>query len=338
MPRLIGMDEAGLGPNLGPFVVAVTVWDVPDSPFEFDFWRTFDEVLTNSPKPNEIRLHVADSKQVFQPKRGFADLERSVLAALQLNELHPKSFDELCQILSPNDPTMESAKELKHPQPMPRVPELTNHQRDEPAPGLSPWNCGPATALPSQPHNFSIVESWKRICERQKIRLVAIKAAIIEPQRFNELIRQYDNKSLVVSRTAFQLLRSVWAPDETETFVVGDKHGGRNRYDDLLAEVLDDEMIFRLEEGADRSDYRVGKTVLRFQPRAEEHGPVALASMTAKYVRELAMTQFNHFWVKHIPGLKPTQGYPVDAKRFRDQIASKQRELNISDDVLWRNR
>jgi hypothetical protein len=56
--------------------------------------------------------------------------------------------------------------------------------------------------------------------------------------------------------------------------------------------------------------------------------------MTAKYLRELAMHQFNRFWHEQIPGLKPTQGYPVDAKRFRAEIADLQRSLGISDDVL----
>ena len=32
MGLLIGMDEAGYGPNLGPLVVTVTVWEVPGSP------------------------------------------------------------------------------------------------------------------------------------------------------------------------------------------------------------------------------------------------------------------------------------------------------------------
>ena len=308
------MDEAGLGPNLGPFVVAVTVWDVPERPRDFDFWHTFAEVLTNSPTPGDSRLHVADSKQVFQPHRGFGTLERGVLAALKLFGQEPDSFHGLCEYLNSSGPTAQ------------------------PTPKPTEWYHDVHLALPSEEHDLSIVEQWQQCCERQGIRLVAIKAAIVEPQRFNYLIREYDNKSLVVSRVAFQLLRSVWSPDETETFIVGDKHGGRNRYDQLLAEVLDGEMIFRLKEGAERSDYRVGKSILRFQPRAEEHGPVALASMTAKYVRELAMTQFNRFWGRHIEGLKPTQGYPVDAKRFRDQIAETQKQLAISDDDLWRCR
>jgi hypothetical protein len=60
--------------------------------------------------------------------------------------------------------------------------------------------------------------------------------------------------------------------------------------------------------------------------------------MTAKYIRELAMDQFNRFWSKHVDGLKPTQGYPNDAKRFRDQIGDVQRAVGIADEVLWRNR
>ena len=314
MARLIGMDEAGLGPNLGPFVVAVTVWDVPGSPFEFEFWKTFEDVLTNSPTADDTRMHVADSKQVFQPKHGFDALERGVLAALRLNGLEPRSFEQLCQFLS-----METAQRLGESE-------------------IPPWYRDHPLELPTEPIDVKVGDAWRASCQRHGVRLVAIKAAIVEPQQFNQLIREYDNKSLVVSRVAFQLLRSVWNPDETEAFIVGDKHGGRNRYDQLLSEVLDGEMIFRMEEGADRSDYRVGKTVLRFQPRAEEHGPVALASMTAKYVRELAMSRFNRFWADHVEGLKPTQGYPVDAKRFRSEIAETQRKLGITDEVLWRNR
>lgn len=312
MARVIGMDEAGLGPNLGPFVVAATVWDVPESPMKFDFWKTFKKVLTNKPQPDEKRLHIADSKEVFQPKRGFLELERGVLAALRLLSQQPGSYDELLQCL-----TAEGTHE----------------------PGESPpWYADTHLTLPTEPHDPAMSEAWGQCCEEHGIRLVAIRAAVIEPQRFNHYVREYDNKSLLVSRVAFRLLRSVWDPHETETFVVGDKHGGRNRYDDLLGEVLDDEMIFRIEEGAERSDYRVGKTLLRFQPRAEVHGPVALASMTAKYVRELAMSRFNQFWARHIPGLKPTQGYPNDARRFRLEIAEMQQQLAITDDILWRSR
>jgi hypothetical protein len=66
--------------------------------------------------------------------------------------------------------------------------------------------------------------------------------------------------------------------------------------------------------------------------------PTALASMTAKYLRELAMRAFNEFWSARVPNLRPTAGYPMDSHRFRNAIAVAQRELGIDDHDLWRNR
>ena len=50
------------------------------------------------------------------------------------------------------------------------------------------------------------------------------------------------------------------------------------------------------------------------------------------------MELFNDFWRQHVPDLKPTKGYPVDAKRFRKDIAAAQKQLEISDATLWRER
>ena len=35
--------------------------------------------------------------------------------------------------------------------------------------------------------------------------------------------------------------------------------------------------------------------------------------MASKYLRELAMRPFNEFWSRHVPELKPTAGYPLNA-------------------------
>jgi hypothetical protein len=66
--------------------------------------------------------------------------------------------------------------------------------------------------------------------------------------------------------------------------------------------------------------------------------PTALASMTAKYLRELAMKAFNEFWCALVPDLRPTAGYYGDSRRFKRDIANKQRELGIDDHLVWRNR
>ena len=68
-----------------------------------------------------------------------------------------------------------------------------------------------------------------------------------------------------------------------------------------------------------------GAVEFRFQPKGERHLPTALASMTAKYLRELAMRPFNAFWQRHVPGLAPTAGYPSDSRRFWNEIRARTR-------------
>jgi len=60
--------------------------------------------------------------------------------------------------------------------------------------------------------------------------------------------------------------------------------------------------------------------------------------MTAKYLRETAMRAFNAFWAERVPGLRPTAGYPGDARRFREEIADRmdlrERAFGESEPVL----
>ena len=74
-------------------------------------------------------------------------------------------------------------------------------------------------------------------------------------------------------------------------------------------------------------------------PRADaEHFCVALASMVSKYLREVLMLEFNRFWQGHVPGLKPTAGYPGDAARFFDAIRPAAKLLGIPEAALWRRK
>lgn len=316
MGLLIGMDEAGYGPNLGPLVVTVTVWEVPGSPREFDLWTAMADIASQAPTKEPLRLQVADSKQVYSPGKGLAVLEKSVLSALWLLGKSPQTLGELSADLNS---------------------QITNHKSQ-----IAPWLIGHDLPLPTEIDASligDITTKWSECCHNTGVTLRAIRSEIVQPERFNAVVRDCDNKALALSRLSLNLLRSVWNPDDDQpTLVICDKHGGRNRYDDLLAEVLDDRMVFAVGESRERSVYRVGSTELRFQMKAEANFPVALASLVCKYVRELSMDAFNQFWSEHVPGLKPTAGYPVDAARFRTDIAEAQQRLGITNDVLWRER
>lgn len=238
MGLLIGMDEAGYGPNLGPLVVTVTVWEVPGSPRDFDLWAAMADVAQQSPSKEPLKLQIADSKQVYSPGKGLAALEKSVLSALRLLGSMPQTLGELSEVLK------SQTTDFKF--------QISNFKTQ-----ILPWQIDRDLPLPTEIDTSligDIATKWLERCRRAGVTLKAIRSEIVQPERFNALVREYDNKALALSRTSLNLLRSVWNPDnEQPTLVICDKHGGRNRYDDLLAEVLDDRMVFAVGESRERS-------------------------------------------------------------------------------------
>ncbi len=314
MGVIIGMDEAGYGPNLGPLVITATVWDLPDDSPPLDLWQAFADVV-DQVSPANGKIHVADSKVVYSPGKGLSNLEHAVHCLLALNGEWPRSYTELCRRLVGGDTDADDR---------------------------GPWWDGCDLALPLDGDHLTISEAgtrWRTCCESQSIRLRTVVSDIVLPRRFNRLLDKHGSKGVVLSKLSMQLLSRVLDFEEPRpTTVIADKHGGRNRYDLLLAEIAGGRFIVRETEGRAASVYRIGNTRIRFQTRAEEHLPVAAASLVCKYVRELAMELFNAYWRTYLPGLKPTKGYPVDARRFRRDIADAQKRNHITDDMLWRAR
>ena len=94
----------------------------------------------------------------------------------------------------------------------------------------------------------------------------------------------------------------------------------------LLQHFFPDAWIETLVESRAESRYHWGagdgRVEVAFRRGGESFLPAALASMTAKYLRELAMRAENAFWCARVPGLRPTAGYPLDARRFKTEIES----------------
>ena len=172
------------------------------------------------------------------------------------------------------------------------------------------------------------------------IQLLDIRAVIVFPESFNHRVQLCDSKGQALSLWTLELIDSlVQRLPNGPILIQGDKHGGRNRYAALLQHVFPDHLIEVLTESRLISSYRWGTperpVEARFIARGEQFLPAALASMFAKYIRELAMIAFNAFWQHQLPQLRPTAGYPQDAKRFRSEIAAVQRALAIPDRMLW---
>ena len=312
--RWIGTDEAGYGPNLGPLVISTTSWELPAPAIEFDLYSVLSTAVDRDSNLGGTKLHVADSKQVYSPGRGLASLETSALALLAQTGPIPQTFQELAARL-----TGESLR----------------------AGEGEPWLRSEATALPVAASLTEIerhAEALQSACTAAGVRISALRSDMVETPRFNAECSATGSKGVVLSRTTLQLLERHWPADGVPTLATCDKHGGRNQYGALLSETFGDLFIPRLEESPAISRYKIRDGEIRFQVRAEQYLPTAAASILSKYLREIAMEQFNAFWVARVPGLKPTKGYPEDARRYRQEIAGKQSELGILDSVLWRER
>jgi hypothetical protein len=179
--------------------------------------------------------------------------------------------------------------------------------------------------------------------EQAGVRLVGLYSRTTFPEEFNRLTESFNNKSETLSRLTLELLAEVLQRLPAAPVVAYcDKHGGRNFYSQLLQRQFPDWLIEVYCEGCDESIYRFGPPERRievgFRVQSERYLPAALASMIAKYLREIFMRPFNDFWCTRIPGLRPTAGYPKDSHRFRAQIREMQLALGIEDRVLWRCR
>lgn len=320
MALLIGTDEAGYGPNLGPLVISATAWRVAEDDLRRDLYETLGEcVCAETANRRDPRIAIADSKKLYQPGGGLASFERGVLAALRMLDLAPLRWREIWAAL---DPTCAQDVEK------------------------TPWHAGYDADLPCAITPAALAEAAATLAaglHQAGVTLAAARSLVVFPEAFNDLLDRHESKGALLSHGALGLVRELLAlSDDEPALVVCDKHGGRNRYAPLLQHFFPDPLVETHQESRATSIYRWGpesrRVEVRFVTQGESFLPSALASMISKYLRELAMAAFNEFWRRRLPELRPTAGYPVDARRFQAEIAPVQLKLGITDRQLWRNR
>jgi ribonuclease HII len=321
MAWVIGIDEAGYGPNLGPFVMSCVACRVPDECAGDNLWHALSPAVRQAGDQDDGRVLVADSKVVYSTARGLLGLERGVHAALgpclggEARTLHA-CLEGVC-------------------------PEAVAELRAE------AWYRGtcavPVDAEPGELAGLAV--RFAGACAAAGVAEWRARTAVVCPPQFNALTDASGSKGAVLAHALTGLLRHARASlaGDDPLWVYVDKHGGRNTYAAFLQHALEDGFVMAREEGMARSAYQVhglGRDVrVTFQPRAEaEHFGVALASMASKYLRELLMREFNAFWQEQVPGLKPTAGYPGDAARFYEAIRPAAHRLGIAEAALWRRR
>lgn len=319
MRYIIGTDEAGYGPNLGPLVVSGCCWSFEDESVDPDDILESAGIASSkvsNRKYGQLPLILADSKKLFTAK--LEPLQRTIMVLLGF--LHP-------------DKRIDTWRELL---------ELISVRKND-----DPWEQGFDRELVIDRNDInSIRKAFSETLHDANIGFHELVSRIVSPKEFNRELERLDSKGTLLSRTTLGLIRRI--VDRTLSKCVGDesftvfcdKHGGRNRYSDILYEYFPDEWIEIVLESRELSHYRFNygphPIEFFFQAKGESRFATALASIASKYVRELSMIPFNEFWQSQVPGLKATAGYPEDAKRFRKEIEPVLKKLDIPECVLWR--
>lgn len=295
-----GIDEAGYGPMLGPLCVGMAVfrlrgWE-PDGQAP-DLWRMLRGGVCRKGGDKRGRAPIADSKKLklsnqLKTKHPLTHLERGVLA--MLGTMGDRVEDDTA-LFARLGVSLEPLA----------------------------WYGGGRVALPSSGTSDQIgitSNVARRAMEAAGVELVDLRCRAVCERAFNERVRATGSKASVTGAVVAEFIRDAvvtWGGDATVR-VVCDRQSGRTDYTRIVTPALG-ESFRTLEQSARASRYAANgrDTAVLFVPGAEDHHlPVALASMGAKLVRELAMARFNRYWSARAPDLKPTAGYVTDARRW----------------------
>lgn len=317
---IVGIDEAGYGPILGPLVVSAVAFEVTPNHVDGCLWTLLKRGVARTPAPRDGRLPILDSKVLYHRKEGLARLERSALAMVGAAHGVPPDTARLLGMLGPG-----------------AWPLLAEH----------PWYCGWRAELPRAADAGGVRIAAARLArdgDECGARLVACATEVLPEGHFNRLVDRTQNKAVVSLGLVLRLIqRMADARPNHELRVFIDRQGGREHYGSALMRSFEDRRLRILDESEEESSYELVMGASRWRvafARSGEsrHLPVAAASVISKYLRELLMGAFNDWWLRELPHVRPTAGYYEDGLRFLKDIAPEMQRLGIARESLVRTR
>jgi ribonuclease HII len=327
-PIRIGLDEAGLGPTLGPLVIGSFATREHETG-DVDELRTRLAEIVAEPPARDGRLEVGDSKAIHTGAHKLARLERTALATLAAmqGEL-PRSVAELF------------ARVL-----------VTEHE--QPIDRSAPWWRMLDEALPLACAADELLELGARlrsVAERRGVELLDYRADLLDAARINRELDDEHRRAEGTKNTwsTHAVLRLAVLRRQAlgggPTTIACDMAGGRRSYAGALRRAFalpepapsgqlgllaplhagERDVITVLAEARDACRYRLeldAPLALGFFVGGDRLDPrISWASILAKYLRELLLRPFNRYFAARVPGLRPTAGYPEDAKRFIAEV------------------
>jgi hypothetical protein len=352
---LIGIDEAGYGPRLGPLCHGYCALRGPepaDGGIEPpDLWKVLRPSVMRYPA-YEGAITVDDSKKIYSPALGLNLLRHGVSAFL---ECISEAGNGSIPVIGDDAALLRAMYERI-------LPQCDRESLEEDA-----WGClPPQTAISAEDiaaqaasaltdgaakkvRVKKVRKSRKRIpplreaLSHCRMSVVALGARALSARHYNSALQTGGNKADVnwsVIATQFTRMMALAEPAEN-VYAVIDRQGGRKFYAGKIGALFPGAMPWVEVETQRKSVYKIehdGRTVrVAFLVEADgETLPVALASMAAKLARELCMQRLNAYFKQHVPELRPTAGYYGDANRFLRETKSLRETLGIGNGAFVR--
>jgi ribonuclease HII len=319
MAILVGIDEAGFGPILGPLVVSSSALSMPDNLVWANLWEILRTSVSEKRTGLKGRLLIVDSKKAFTRTIGIKHLRRTVLATLKHLSSEPKNLTELVSALCPDC--------LEHIAEYPWYKKAGDYQ------------------LGGDNADIDIAVSMLRAdLANQHIELLGLKSRCLEVAHYNRMVNAVDNKAKVLFTAVAELMQSAmkdFASDDLD--IVIDRQGGRSHYQRQLQLMFGESQLRIIHEDQERSSYEMQtnnrKIRVHFVVGADSRFlPVSLASMACKYLREVLVENINNYFLGFNPAIKPTAGYWQDGLRFIEDIKTHIPNLSFNANQLIRCR
>lgn len=281
-----GIDEAALGPILGPFCCGLVAFNINNDVELFDLFSLFKNVK------------ICDSKKLYTSGKSIRELENTALTFYScLFKSQPKTLFEFLSKLLIHKKTLDELSAI-------------------------PWfNSMKSLRLPISCSEIEIQqnsESLTSFLDKEKLEILGISVDVVSAERFNHLLSKGFNKSQCCQQILSPLL--IKSHSDRSRITV-DRQGGRRYYGEWLIETFPKTPLSINRETQNCSSYNLGSSLMQFQVKGDDkYLETALASIFSKYIRELMMICFNSYWNKMTPGIKRTAGYPQDGKRFIKEL------------------
>ncbi|MBI2565940.1 MAG: hypothetical protein HYV63_02755 [Candidatus Schekmanbacteria bacterium] len=323
---VVGVDEVGYGPTLGPFVVAACRLSIPSERSLFELCPRW---FSRDPRDYPEKLPVGDSKRLYSTSRRSRRLELGWPTPGTLPDGYPAA----------DFAVLETTALALHRAATGDLPATF---------GALLRHLGGGSAEPAIPAVYGAEDPPLPLCRELPMRLVcglgqalaecggahvATAAEVYHPARFNACCARVGGKAKLDVTAMYRLGTALAAVHRREAQVVEvlcGAVGGMRNYPVFLPTGM---LMARPPGEPGLCRYAVLSTdgrpelFLTFAVDVEDRHPApALASALAKYIREVFMLMLNTHCRRlavacGAPPPRPTAGYPVDARRFLADLA-----------------